>query len=136
MKYITDLLQNNTFKNYICIGMINTIFGLAIFPVLYFSLSSFKLHYLTILTLCYVISVVFSYMTTKIYVFKTVGNYIPELIKFSSYNIVVYFFNIIILPALIYYFNLHPVIAQYIFIIPVVFIGYLWQSKITFKSLN
>jgi putative flippase GtrA len=133
MKEITDVLQNKKFKNYIYIGIINTIFGLAIFPILYFSLSNLQLHYLTILTLCYLISVIFAYTTNKIYVFKTSGNYLPELIKFSSYNVFVYILNVGALPALIFYFSLHPVVAQYIFIIPIVLLGYLWQSKITFK---
>ncbi len=134
MKNSTNVLAENKLKSYLYVGIVNTIVGLSIFPILYFVLFEFNFHYLQILTGSYIISVLFAYMTNKIYVFKTSGNYISELFKFSTYHVIVYLFNIIILPALVYYLSLHPVIAQYMFAIPVILFGYLWQSKITFKA--
>ena len=75
------MLAENKLKSYLYVGIVNTIVGLSVFPILYFVLFEFNFHYLQILTGSYIISVLFAYMTNKGYVFKTSGNYISRVIQ-------------------------------------------------------
>ena len=69
----------------------------------------------------------------KFLVFKTQGNYIPELLKFFTFHLSHFIINLAALPILVELFKFEPVLAQIFFAITVIISSYFWQSRITFK---
>jgi len=115
-------------------GILNTAFGLGTFPVLYYMLEKMKLHYLIILTISQVICISFSFLTNKFLVFRTKGNYVPEILKFITFHLSYFIVNLFALPILVELFHFHPVIAQTLFAGLVIASSYFWHSRITFFS--
>lgn len=66
---------------FLVIGAINTAWGFGEFSLLYHLLHA-RVHALVIQAIATVIGVTFSYVTLKIFVFKTKGNYAHEYISF------------------------------------------------------
>lgn len=115
-------------------GALNTVFGLAIFPILYFALAFLSLHYLIILTISQVMSITFAFTTNKILVFKTKGNLLHEYGKFILFHISYFAVNLIALPILVDALKISPVWAQSGFAVAVIISSYFWHSRITFVS--
>jgi putative flippase GtrA len=115
-------------------GILNTVFGLGTFPVLYFMLAGFKLHYLAILTISQAICITFAFLTNKFLVFRTKGNYMAEFLKFITFHLSYFAVNLLVLPILVELLHFNPVIAQSLFAILVIASSYFWHSRITFLS--
>jgi putative flippase GtrA len=113
-------------------GILNTFVGLTTFPFLYFALSSSKLHYLELLTISQPICIGFAFVTNKFLVFRTTGNYIPEFIKFISFNLFYFLINLLVLPLLVEFLGFTPVTGQVLFAIVAMVLSYFWHSQITF----
>ena len=71
-------------------------------------------------------------MTNKWFVFRTKGNYIKELIKFSSFYMVFFAVNIILVPVLFEGFEFHPVVSQVFVSIGVIISSFYWHQNVTF----
>jgi putative flippase GtrA len=119
---------------YLLVGFLNTLFGLAVFPVLYITLQSNNLHYLYVLILSQLVGTTFAYLMTKYFVFKTKGNYINEFLRYSTFHFIYFLLNLAILPFLVEVIHLTPMIAQGFFSIAVIISSYFWHSQITFVS--
>jgi putative flippase GtrA len=117
-------------------GIFNTLVGLATFPILFFTLSSYELHYLKILALSQIVCVCVAFITNKFLVFRTRGNYMTEFVKFISFHLTYFFINLISLPVLVEFLGFNPVTGQVLFAIVVVISSYFWHSKITFTPKN
>lgn len=89
----------------------NTIFGLFIFAVLYYLLSE-KVHYLFVFVLSNVISITNAYLSYKIFVFKTYGNYIWEYLRFYLVYGASFLINIILMLIAVDSLGIKPVFAQ------------------------
>ena len=126
--------QHQVKIRFLLAGFLNTVFGLGTFPALYFMLATFKLHYLIILAISQVICITFAFLTNKFLVFRTKGNYIPEILKFITFHLSYFIVNLFALPVLVELFHLGPVIAQSLFAILVIASSYFWHSRITFLS--
>ena len=124
----------NKEKNFLIVGVINTLFGLLVFPVFFYFFNSFTPNYLYILTLSTSTSIVFSFMTLKFFVFNTKGKIINEFMKFLIFHLIVFIVNLIALPLLVNYVINDPIISQTIFLIFVIFSSYCWHNWITFKT--
>ena len=134
-KKLTYLIKTNDTKiRFLITGIINSSFGLLMFPFFYYLLEEYKFHYLLILTISQFICIFFAYFTNKFLVFKTKGNYVPEFLKFISFHLSHFLVNLLVLPILVEFFKLEPVIAQIFFAIMVIISSYFWQSRITFKN--
>tara|TARA_B100001769_G_scaffold236991_1_gene202076 strand:- start:422 stop:841 length:420 start_codon:yes stop_codon:yes gene_type:complete len=128
------IIKNNETKvRFLITGVLNSLFGLIMFPFFFYLLEDYKLHYLIILTISQFVCIIFAYLTNKFLVFKTKGNYIPEFLKFITFHISHFGINLIALPILVEFFGLQPVVAQVFFAIMVIISSYFWQSRITFK---
>ena len=126
-------LNKNQIKlRFLFVGGLNTFFGLALYPMLYYFLQSYKIHYLIILIYTQIISISFSYITNKFLVFKTQKNYFVEFLKFSTLYMVYFIINLIFLPTTVELFHINPVIGQTIFSFLIIFSSYFWHSQITF----
>ena len=119
---------------FILAGIINTVFGLSAYPILYYSLTKFNLHYLVILFISQVICITFSYATNKIFVFKTRGNFVSEYIKFSSFYFSYFLVNLLVLPFMVEVLKMKPIFAQILFTFFVVISSFFWHSKISFAT--
>lgn len=119
---------------YFLVGGWNTVFGYAVFAALYYYGSArFHLHYVIPLLLSHVISVTGAYLAYKRFVFKTNGNFIREYYRFCTFYWFSLAANLVLLPALVEFFKLDPVVSQGLFIIVAAVTSYLWHSCYTFS---
>jgi putative flippase GtrA len=79
-----------------------------------------------------IICVVFSYLTNKFLVFRTVGNYLRESGKFALFHLSYFVVNLIALPLLVEIAGMSPVWGQTLFAVAVIITSYFWHSNITF----
>ena len=119
---------------YFIVGGFNTILGLAAYPTLYFMFHNFNFnfHYMIILLFSQFFCVIFAFLMYKFAVFKTNGNYIFEFLKFSIFYLIYLIPNLFLLPLLVDWAHIHPIIAQTLISIGIIVCGFFWHSKITF----
>ena len=115
-------------------GAMNTVFGLAAYPTLFFLLAPLRLHYMVVLAITQVACVTFSYLTNKFLVFRTVGNYLRESGKFVLFHLSYFLVNLVVLPLLVEMFGMSPVWGQTLFAVAVIITSYFWHSNITFAA--
>jgi putative flippase GtrA len=132
-RLIDRLRAHETKLRFLIAGGLNTVFGLAIFPILLLALAPFGWNYLEVLVVCQVVSVCFAYATNKLLVFRTQGSYLAEFGKFASFYVLNFAVNLAVLPVLVEIGHIPPMIAQTAFVIIVVCTSYLWHSRFTFR---
>ena len=121
-------------RNFLIVGLINTVFGLLIFPILFYFFNPLVPHYLYILSLSTATSILFSFLSLKYFVFKTKGSIMNEFGKFLIFHVLIFTLNLIALPLLVNYLINDPIISQTIFLIFVIFSSYCWNNWVTFKT--
>jgi putative flippase GtrA len=126
--------MHETKVRFLLAGALNTVFGLAAYPTLFFLLAPLRLHYMAVLGIAQVISIAFSYLTNKFLVFRTAGNYLRESGKFVLFHLVYFLVNLVALPLLVEIFGMSPVWGQTLFAVAVIITSYFWHSNITFAS--
>lgn len=124
---------NSKSVSYLLVGVWNTIFAYVIGVSIYTLLSG-QLHTVFIGTICNVICISMSFMTYKLFVFKTSGNWVLEYGR--SY--IVYGATAILGTALLWlmvdYFNFNIWYVQAFIILITVFISFLGHNFFTFRS--
>ena len=136
VNFCKGVLNDKVKVRFILAGIINTVFGLSAYPIIYYSLAKFNLHYLVILFISQVICITFSYATNKVFVFKTTGNVWSEYIKFSSFYLSYFLVNLGALPFMVEILKMNPIFAQIIFTFVVAISSFFWHSKISFAKNN
>jgi putative flippase GtrA len=126
--------EHETKVRFVLAGALNTVFGLAAYPALYFLLAPLKLHYLSVLVVSQVICITFSFYTNKHLVFRTSGGYLREYGKFATFHLSYLLVNLAALPALVELAGMKPVWAQTLFAVLVIVTSYFWHSRITFSK--
>ena len=137
MKYlntIVDLYSNNQFARYIGIGTLNTIVGILTYPILFYSMTPSMFSYIEILYINFFITTLFSFVTTKYFVFRSDSSFVHEYIKFILIHILFLFINVYLLKMLVEDYSIHPVISQIIITIIIIFTGYYYNKLVTFKK--
>jgi putative flippase GtrA len=129
----TFMLQNQKVR-FLFIGGINTGFGLALYPLLYFFFQPWGLGYLQILCISQLICISFSYLSNKYFVFQTRGNFQREYIKFFLFHGIYFVLNLLCLPLLVEVAKFNPIVAQLLFSCTVIITSYFWHHHITFKK--
>lgn len=117
-------------------GAANTAFGLAIYPLLLWSVPAFHTHYLIALGVAQAISLCFAFGTYKLGVFRTRGNIAREFGAFSSFYLFNYAANWAALPVLVELGGVPPVIAQLGFTAALILGSWFWHSRVTFRSVG
>lgn len=115
-------------------GAANTAFGLAIYPLLLWSVPAFHTHYLVALAAAQAISLCFAFATYKIGVFRTRGNVAREFGAFSSFYLFNYAANWAALPLLVELGGVPPIVAQLGFTAALILGSWFWHSRVTFRS--
>jgi putative flippase GtrA len=132
---VTDLMRvHETKLRFLLAGGLNTLFGLAIFPVLIWLFAPLSVHYMVALTIAQIMGVVFAFLTNKLLVFKTRGQHVREFGKFVTFYAVGFVANLIALPILVELAHVPPIWAQLMFVSMLIISSYFWHSRITFAS--
>lgn len=131
---LDTLRSHETKVRFVLAGALNTVFGLAIYPLLMWVLAPRALHYLVVLTIAQSLGILFSFVTTKFLVFRTRGRYISEFGKFVTFHLGNFAVNLLALPILVEFAKIPPVWAQLFFSFVVIVSSYFWHSRITFRS--
>ncbi len=126
--------SHETKLRFLIAGGVNTAFGLAIYPVLMWTLGPRGLHYMAALVIAQIVSVLFAYGMQKLFVFRTRGDHGPELLKFSTFYLGYFVANAAALPFLVEIAHAKPVIAQFGLSLGVIAGSYFWHSRITFRD--
>ena len=113
-------------------GGLNTVMGLAFYPLLLLTVPLFRTHYLAALAIAQVVCLVFAFTTYKIGVFRTRGNIVAEFARFASFYLVNYAANWLALPLLVEKAGWSPIIVQFGFTSIVIVGSYFWHSRVTF----
>lgn len=119
---------------YLIAGIINTVIGLAMYPLLYLILKPIGIGYIGVLVVAQLVCVTFSFISNKYFVFKTQGNLRNEYIKFFAFHGVYFAINLVALPIFVELLKLNPMIAQTIFSILIITSSYFWHNAVTFKA--
>jgi putative flippase GtrA len=115
-------------------GAANTAFGLAIYPLLLWSVPALHTHYLIALGVAQAISLCFAFATYKIGVFRTRGNLAREFGTFSGFYLFNYAANWAALPLLVELGGVPPILAQLGFTAVLIVGSWFWHSRVTFRS--
>jgi putative flippase GtrA len=126
--------EHETQLRFVAVGGFNTGVGLATYPVLYLATRPWGLHYLLVLLLSHAFCQAVAFLTSKHFVFRTRGNYLPEFGHFVTFHLAHLGVNLVVLPLLVELLGLNPVWAQPGFTVLVVVTSYFWHSRVTFSS--
>lgn len=127
------LERHETKARFLVAGGINTVFGLAIYPALFLTVGRQGMHYMVVLVISQILSITFAYGTQKFLVFRTKGNYLSEIGRFSLFYLSYFAVNLLALPFLVEIVHIGPIVAQFIFSLAVIVSSYFWHSRITFR---
>lgn len=128
------LKQHQKKVRFLIAGGANTAFGLAAYPIIYLVAEPLGVGYIKSLLLASIISISFSFLTSKYYVFKSKGNLKKEYAKFFIFYGFYLCINLICLPFLVEVVSLTPIIAQTLFSVFIIITSYFWHNHITFKN--
>lgn len=115
-------------------GAANTVFGVAIYPLLLWSVPFLHTHYMLALGIAQAISLCFAFTTYKLGVFRTRGNLAREFGAFSSFYLFNYAANWAVLPLLVELAGVPPILAQLGFTLLLILGSWFWHSRVTFGT--
>lgn len=124
--------HRESFK-FLLIGLINTLFGF-FFSILLFKLLKGLHATVFIAVLANLISIIFSFVMYKLFVFNSKGNWFFELIKCFMVYLNISIINVILLTVLVDVFFWRVWIAQFSVTLLAAFLSYVSHKKFTFKS--
>lgn len=117
---------------FILVGFINTIFGISIFPIIYYLSES--LHYNFLVTLSTILAVTFSYSTHKVYVYKTKKNFVNELKKYLPFQFLFYLINLVLMNIGVEILNFNVLYTQIGITTGIAIISFFIYEKVVFSS--
>ncbi len=115
-------------------GGVNTVFGLAIYPLLLWSNEWLDEHYMIALLIAQALSVVFAFTTYRFGVFRSKGDMARQFGTFTSYYVFNYLANWVTLPLLVEFGEIEPWLAQLGLTILLIIGSYFWHSNVTFPE--
>ena len=126
--------------NYIMAGAWNTLFSYVTFIILYYLTKPFKLHIVIVLIFSQIISLTQAYITYKIFVFKTKGNYLQEYFRFYLVYGSSFIINLILILSFVDIMHMNPILSQGIIACIVVILSYFAHTNFSFmekkKTIN
>lgn len=115
---------------FLIVGGWNTLFGFVVFAGLFLAFKH-VLHYIIILIVTYMISITNAYISYKLLVFKTKGNYFKEYMRFYQVYGVSFVINLLLLPFFVEFLKISAIISQGLlvfFIAAVSYVGHKYYS--------
>lgn len=117
---------------FLVVGGFNTLVGLSLFPLMYWLLSGYRAHYVVMLAVCHVFTVLNSYITNKMIVFCSSGNYSVEIGKFLLFHLSYLLAIMYVIPLLVDLSHLSPVIIQMSITGLSAACSFFWYDKVVF----
>jgi putative flippase GtrA len=117
---------------FVLVGGLNTVFGYAVFIVLQ-ALFGDTLHYLGVLAVATVIAVLFAYVGHRWLTFQVRGQWLIDLMRFSSVYVGIFALNAAALPLLVEVAGIPPIIAQGVFVVVTTIASYLGHRNWSFR---
>lgn len=133
MSALADLARRRPVR-FLVAGAANTALGLALFPLLLWSVPWLHTHYLVALGISQAVCLAFAFATHKLAVFRTRGNVMREVAAFASFYLVNYAVNWAVLPFLVEVGGASPVPAQVGFTLAAIVGSWFWHSRVTFRT--
>ena len=121
---------------YLAVGGVNTVFGISIFPLLMLASANLRTNYLLTLAISQAVSILFSFTTYKLLVFRSSGGLVGEFTKFVGFNLTGIAANWAVVPALVEFGGAQPIVAQVGFTILWVIGSYFWHRSVTFRDTD
>lgn len=116
---------------FLLVGAYNTGFGYAVFAGLHLLFDD--LHYLVVLLIAHVISVLNAFVGYRLVVFKVQGNWLRDLARFWLVYVVSLTFNLIALPLLVETAGLPVLVAQGLIVGVVAVTSWFGHSRFSFR---
>lgn len=135
MNRILGLLKPRSLSRFLIVGLINTMVGVLLFPLLYYFLNSL-LSFNLLLAISYALCTASSFLLHKFVTFKSRGNTWREGIKFALLSSITYLLNLIALKFLLPLLPWHPVLVQTAIAIMLQAGNYLGMNRLVFASLS
>lgn len=132
--YAKFLERHSKKIRFLIAGMVNTVVGLAVYPLLYLALEPIGMGYIQILMIAQALCISFSFASNKYFVFKTKGNLKKEYLKFFAFHGFYFALNLVCLPLLVETLKINPIISQTGFAIAVIVTSYFWHNTVTFNT--
>ncbi len=126
--------SNTTGSRFAVAGIVNTCFGFVSYPALHFALAPLAVHYLVVLALAHGVAVTFAYLTHKVFVFRTRGDYLREYSLFSFFHVWMFLGNMVALRFAVESAGFPAVYAQLVITAALAFASYLWHLNVTFRK--
>jgi len=121
-------LFKNSFIKFIFVGILNTLFGYAVYSIFIF----FNVHYSLASLMSTILGVAFNYKSIGVLVFSNKNNGILLKLKFISIYLVTYLINLLSLSILSKYFNLYASAA--ILVIPLALLSFFLNKTFVFNK--
>jgi putative flippase GtrA len=118
---------------YLLVGAWNTLFGYAVFALLYYLLAA-HLHVDLILVVSYLISIANAYVGYRYIVFRSTGNMARELPRFTTVYLVTLAANLVVLPLALHRLPWNAYVVQGLFTVVIVLLSYLGHKYFSFRG--
>lgn len=116
---------------FVIVGGYNTAFGYAVFAGVHLLFPS--LHYLVVLLIAHVLSVLNAFVAYRLLVFKVRGNVLTDLLRFWSVYLAALALNAVALPLLVEAVGLEVLIAQALVVFVTALMSYLGHKHFSFR---
>jgi putative flippase GtrA len=117
---------------YLVVGGFNTLVGLTVFAVLYWSVGD-TIGYLAALVLAYAVGIAVGFVLHRRFVFKVEGNVLVDLVRYTGVQAVAFGLNAVLLPLLVEVVHLPVLPAQVLALGLVVVTSYFGHALISFR---
>lgn len=118
---------------FVIVGIFNTIFGLSLFPILFFFSSELSSNYLMLMAASHVVCVIISFLTQKFFVFGAKGHARFEIITFLCFHVSQLFAGMVLVEYIFKSHGISPGVVQPTYTLIVVVFSYFWYSKVSFR---
>lgn len=132
MQLLVRYWQAHQQLRYLLIGALNTAVGYAIFATLYLLLQH-SFNYMAIALMTHIIAATQSFITQRIFVFRSRGNSLAEYLRFHAAHLVTLVLGLTLLSAVVEVFGISPLVAQAITTVITVLANYFIHQHFTFR---
>lgn len=132
MKFGSIVIWENQRVRFLVVGAYNTLFGYAVFALLYTWLHQ-SVHYLVIAVIAHVVAVVNAFLAHRWLVFRARGNLLADFVRFNITTLGATAIGLAGLAVLVDLGGLHPLLAQGIVMAVTVVLTYIGHQRFTFK---
>lgn len=133
MKKIIELYKKyEEIINYLIVGGMTTLVSIGVYAL---CTKCFSINYMISNVVSWIISVLFAYITNRIFVFKSKSqNIVLEIYQFFKYRIFSFLIEIFLMYVFVELFNIDDMISKVIVQIIVIVLNYVFSKLFVFKK--